>query len=114
MSETYNEIVNTYAGTLYLGHCTADNLVTHYKEILQKLNLTSSLLLHIGMDGPNVNLSFMKKHSLDLLENEGVKFLDLGTCSLHPAHTAFKRGLDALVFDFVQCFNDISFFFKLS
>ena len=66
------------------------------------------------MDGANVNLSFMKKLSLDLLENEGVKFLDLGTCSLHPAHTAFKRGLDALVFDSEQCFNDISFFFKLS
>ena len=26
------EIVNTYAGTLYLGHCTADDLLAHYKQ----------------------------------------------------------------------------------
>ena len=40
--------------------------------------------------------------------------LRLGTCSLHPVHSAFKTGLEKLNFPFATFFNDLHFFFKLS
>ena len=56
-SKSYNQIVDAYCGSLFLGHYTSDNLVEHYKHFAKELNLD----LLIGMDGPNVNLSFEKK-----------------------------------------------------
>ena len=44
------------------------------------------------MDGPIVNLSFEKKLLTKLEEDMGATFLKLGTCSLHPVHTAFRKG----------------------
>ena len=41
-------------------------------------------------------MSFAKKLSENLLNSEGKQFINLGTCSLHPVHTAFKCGLDTL------------------
>ena len=38
--------------------------------------------------------------------------LDLGTCSLHPVHTAFRYGIKELSFDLDEFFNDVHFFFK--
>ena len=33
-SPMYEEIVNTYAGSLFMGHCSAANLVHHFYEIV--------------------------------------------------------------------------------
>ena len=41
-------------------------------------------------------------------------FLNIGTCSLHPAHTAYRKGLECLSFDADGFFCDLHFFFKLS
>ena len=51
----YDEVVNTYAGSLFMGHCTAVDLMTHFYEIVQPLGLKGVNLLHLGMDGPRVN-----------------------------------------------------------
>ena len=61
-SKSYNQIVDAYCGSLFLGHYTSDNLVEHYKHFAKELNLDSNYFLLIGMDGPNVNLSFEKKN----------------------------------------------------
>ena len=37
-------------------------------------------------------------------------FLNFGTCSLHPVHTAFKKGIKKLDFDMDEFFHDIHFF----
>ena len=60
-SNESNEIFNLYCGSLFIGHCTSENLLEHYKTFTEKMNLDSSFLLHLGMDGPNVNLSFEEK-----------------------------------------------------
>ena len=58
-STRYDHVVSAYAGSLFLGHCNADDLVEHYNHFVdEKLELKSDYLLHLGMDGPNVNLSF--------------------------------------------------------
>ena len=78
------------------------------------------------MDGPTVNLSFENKLAAKLTEMD-TSFLRLGSCSMHPTHTAFRKGIKKLYhctvnshsqheqsFDLDDYFTDIHFFFKLS
>ena len=72
-------------------------------------------LLHIGIEGPNVNLKFQKLlMNADVLTNINKLFLDIGTCPLHVVHNSFRKGVAALNFDVDQYALDIHFFFKLS
>ena len=61
-----------------------------------------------------MNLAFQEKLSKHLRDNLDKSFLNLGTCSLHPAHTDFRRGITSMSFDLGQFFMDIHFFFNLS
>ena len=47
------------------------------------------------MDGTNVNLSFENKLESNL-EGINTSFLRIGTCSLHPTCTAFRKGIKIL------------------
>ena len=120
------DTVSAYAGSLFVGHCNEDDLVEHYNHFVDKLELKSDYLLHLGMDGPNVNLSFENKLESNL-ESINTSFLRIGTCSLHLTHTAFRKGIKSLylnsinilrekesTFDLDDFFNDSHFFFKLS
>ena len=91
---------------------TSDNLVEHYEHFAKELDLESNYLLHIGMDGPNVNLSFEKKLLTKLEEDMGATFLKLGKCSLHPVHTAFRKGITKILFDYDKFFYELRFFKK--
>jgi hypothetical protein len=113
-SKISDQIVNVYGGSLFIGHCSATDLVKHYGEMTARLGLKSIFLLHLGMDGPAVNLKFENVLEATLLKDESTSILRLGTCSLHPAHTGFKKGLAELNFSFESFFCDIHFFFKLS
>ena len=62
------------------------------------------------MDGPNVNLSFEKKLLTKLEEDMGTTFLKLGTCSLHPVHTAFRKGITKTPFDYDKFFDELNSF----
>ena len=39
--------------------------------------------------------------------------MKLGSCTLHPIHTDYRKGIKKLSFDIDSFFNDIHFFFKL-
>ena len=60
-SNEINEIINSCSGSLFIGHYTSEHLLGHYKTFAEKMKLDSSFLLHLGMDGPYVNLSFEQK-----------------------------------------------------
>ena len=77
---------------MFVGHCKADDLVEHYNEFVKIMQLDSNYLLHIGMDGPNVNFSFESKLAVNLEEMD-TTLLRIGSCSLHPTHTAFGKGI---------------------
>ena len=109
-SKRYNEIINAYFGSLFTGHCTSDQLLEHYQTFVSRLGLDWHYLLHIGMDGPNVNLAFEKKLRQYFEDEMGSSFLSLGSCSPHSVHTAFRKGLEALSFDLDSFYNDIHFF----
>ena len=41
-SPMFDQIVNAYGGTLFIGHCDAADLVKHFDEITKKLELHMS------------------------------------------------------------------------
>ena len=59
-SPRYDQAVSAYAASLFIGHCNANDLVEHYNHFVDKLELKSDYLLHLGMDGPNFKLLFEK------------------------------------------------------
>ena len=91
-SPMYDEVVNTYAGFLFMGHCTAVDLVMHFYEMVQPHGLKGVNLLHLGMDGSQVNTKFEKELQASFHVKEGTSIFLLGICSLHPVYTAFKNG----------------------
>jgi len=103
-SKQNHRVIHRYCGSLFVGHCDADALVNHYLEFVKALGFDSSMLLHYGMDGPNTNVSFEKKMA-KYLEEMNTTFLMIGTCSLHPVHSAFSKGVKKL---FKCTFKDIS------
>ena len=62
-SDTSNEIITSYCGSLFLGHCNADQMVNHFMEFGRELKWDLSYLLQLGMDGPNLNKAFEQKLS---------------------------------------------------
>lgn len=113
-SKQHKRIVSHYAGSLFLGHCKAEAMKDHFFEFGHKLQWNIQNLIHIGMDGPNVNKLFHKLLEKELADTHGKKMLNIGTCSLHPVHTAFKKGLKELRFNFDELAFALHFFFKHS
>ena len=81
----------------FYGHCPAEELVKHFYEMTEQLELDG---MHLGMNGLKVNLKFEKDLCAALHAREDTVILNLATCSLHPVHTAFKKGLEVLQFAF--------------
>ena len=59
----------------------------------------SSYLLHLGMDGPNVNLKFQKDLKTNFKESYDKEFLEIDTCTFNKAHTSFRKGVLQLPID---------------
>ena len=76
-----------YFGSLFVGHCTSDDVVDHFFEFVRDLRLDLNLLLAFGIDGPIVNKSFESKLPEEL--QGATHFLDVGTCSIHVANNTF-------------------------
>ena len=101
---------------MFLGNCTCDDLVDHFFEFVRDLGLDISLLLHLKIDGPNVNKSFKSKLAEELQKRGATYFLDVGTCSMLIANNAFLEGIKCLKdnVNVDQFAIDLHFFFKLS
>ena len=115
-SKSMQEVLTTYAGSLFVGHCTDADLLEHFREFMRELNLDTSYLLSIGMDGPNVNLSFERKLQEELQVSKGNSFLSIGSCVLHTVNNSFGEGMMIIksIIDIEQFLCDVHFFFKLS
>ena len=111
-----NITVTSYCGSLFMGHCLADDLVEHFFEFMRNLDLDVKLLLALGMDGPSVNKSFEKKLKKELDNKHFTTVLDVGTCSLHSVNNAFGEGIKRMksLIDLDEFSIDLHFFFKYS
>ena len=104
--------MNSYCGSIFISHCSHKDLIQHYHEIENAMELDSTLLLHLGMDGPNVNKKFANVLISETEEEINCKVLNIGTCFTH--FTFRFEELKKLNFDFDEFFLDVHFFFKLS
>lgn len=58
-SEESLKVESRYYSSLFIGHGRATDLIDHYAEATKDLHPARTW--QVGMDGPNVNLSFLKK-----------------------------------------------------
>ena len=114
-SEKHQCIKISYHGTLMVDHCPAEKLLEHFFEFVRKANLDLHLMLHTGMDGPNVNLKFEELLRLsESFKHLNTSILSIGTCPLLITHNGFRSGIAKLDFNVDSFAIDINFFFKLS
>ena len=85
------EVVIAYCGTLFIGRCSALDIVSHLKTFVARQNRDVKLLLNLGMGGPNVNVSSQNLLIKERKEKYHTPFIDLGTCSLHFANSGFSK-----------------------
>ena len=91
-SPEHNLVTSAYCGSLFVGHCFSKDLLSHFASFGEDMQWESDLLLQIGMDGPNVNLKFEKDLFSQIMDEYGVPFLNIGSCSLHQTHNKiFKK-----------------------
>ena len=116
-SPFFGRIITTYIGTLFVGKCTADDLLKYTNEMMERLKLETESILSLGMDGPNVNLSFKRKLESELVK-KNTKIIDVGSCPLHIAANGFLEVLKSLQseagIDLDQIVLDLYGFFKYS
>ena len=91
------------------------NLLNNFLPLLKKLALDIKFMLHLGMDGPNINLKFQTLLlQSNLLAEAKTTFLNIGTCPLHIVHNAFRKGVSSLAYNVDQFAVDIFFFQAVS
>ena len=107
-------VTSAYCGSLFVGHCFSKDLLNHFASSGKDTHWELDLLLQIGMDGRNVNLKFERDLSSQIMNEYGVSFLNIGSCSLHQTHNAFRRGVLTFGFDIENFVFDVNYFFKSS
>ena len=86
------EVKSRYLSSGFLRHTTAKDLRRAFEECTEKLDLKN--VIHISMDGPNVNWKMLDLIVEDRNSNETYpNLLDVGSCSLHVVHGAFRTGM---------------------
>ncbi|XP_028297108.1 uncharacterized protein LOC114458926 [Gouania willdenowi] len=92
------QVQSRYLGSQFMGHSTAQDLLSHLKECMDKLDLRH--LVSISMDGPSVNWKLFDIFQKDQSEQYGgVQLICVGSCGLHTLHNAFKCGFSAWQLD---------------
>lgn len=107
-----NKVSTRYFGSAFMGSATSQDLLDSFLKALEDVPL--SKLFHISMDGPNVNLSFLKKLREYMSEENpnGKKLIDMGTCGLHVIHGAMKTGLKSVPWDIFSILRNLYYLFK--
>ena len=86
------EVKCRYLSSGFLGHTTAKDLKRAFEECTEKLDVKN--LSQLSMDGPNVNWKMLDLIVEDRNSNETYpNLLDVGSCSLHVVHGAFRTGM---------------------
>jgi len=97
--------------SVFLGHSTAEDLLEVFKSNMQPLKLCK--IYQVSMDGPNVNFKFfdnLQKHIATEFQNKQI--LNIGSCSLHTVHNAFKSGCEASSWEIDDFLSSLYYLFK--
>ena len=98
----------------FLGHAEYSHIEDEILQYMDRNNVKFQHLLQCSVDSPAVNNAFLRKLNFYFDFQKVPPLVDLGTCSLHPVHTAFRKAVEALPFDVEQFATDIYQWFKLS
>ena len=91
-----DEVTTRYLSSAFLDRVKAVNLRESFESSLKSKNLELRKIAQVSMDGPNVNLKFLKELKSSLKTNpENPVPLDIGSCGLHIVHGAFKRAIQS-------------------
>lgn len=107
-SKKKNEVISRYIGSQFLGHTTAADLLEAFKSEINANSLNLNRILQVSMDGPNVNLKFLKDLKENLKDNpDSPSPLEIGTCGLHTLHNAFKTSMKNSCWNIAKFLRDI-------
>lgn len=91
-SETNQEVATRYLTSTFLGHSTSSDLLQAFTDAIVGNKMDLSKMIHVASDGPNVNLKFARELKEHLRgDPDSAEFFDIGTCSLHIIHGAYKN-----------------------
>jgi hypothetical protein len=96
--EARNAVATRYLTSAFLGHATADDLLHTFTSALAAQNLNLKNMIQVSMDGPNVNLKFLRELQVFLKnasDPHDPELLNIGSCSLHVVHGAYKTAHNA-------------------
>jgi len=95
-----NEVLTRYLDSVFLGKTTAVDLLKAFLSVVRPFGLAK--MENVSLNGPNVNMLFMKE--LKILKEEGIdhELLDVGTCGLHTVHGSVKTGFKATGWKIVE------------
>nr|XP_050024822.2 uncharacterized protein LOC126519248 [Dermacentor andersoni] len=110
-SDAEGSVKTRYLTSCFLGRTRAEELVSAFKSATD--GLSRSKILQISMDGPNVNMKFLREIKQELCEsNDGRQILDVGSCGLHVVNGAFKTGHAATGWQVVEFLRAMYNLFK--
>ena len=92
-NETTKQVDTRYIDSQFLRRPNAQNLFDCLIASLK--DLPYKRLLQLSMDGPTTNWSVLTMLHNDRCEKEYPKTIDIGSCSLHVLHGAFKSGVES-------------------
>ena len=92
-----------YWDSSFMGHCTSHDLKNLFNERISDLDLKK--ILQVSMDGPIVNLKFHRDVQSSCEELELPKLIDIGSCSLHTIHGAFKTWVESTDWEIKKTFK---------
>ncbi|XP_063216844.1 uncharacterized protein LOC134527824 [Bacillus rossius redtenbacheri] len=110
-----NKVCTQYYNSVFLGNASAENLLHSFTSGIQPMSLNK--ILSISMDGPNVNLSFLKKLDEKIREEsepDGKILVNTGVCGLYVVNGAIRTGLNSVGWDVPTFLRDIYFIFNES
>ena len=94
-SESHHEVKVKYLTSVMFGQAKAVDVVKEMMIVLEKLAVPVKLMVSLGMDGPNVNISIMEKLN-EIKRERGFQQLVKcpPSCLIHIYHSSFCRGLE--------------------
>ena len=93
-----------YYDSEFLGHTTKNGLLSSFNEIINTID-SGNKMIQISMDGSSTNWKLFELIQKDWEEKEQKTFLDIGSCSLHIIHGAFKSGAEKNGWDIKSIFK---------
>ena len=78
----------------FMGHATANGLLENFSDVINNVD-GGNCMIQVSMDGPSTSWKFFNLLQNDRVEKEQHNLIDIGSCSLHIIHGAFKTGAES-------------------